>query len=165
MILGLLVVLHVKPQLGKSRYRSMQLNHAGSRRVGKVWPAREKSLEKLSHGREWNLGHREHRQWDTSVLPLGYRDGLLVLQLPEYGTQFALNSDTFVSYTAIGDNLVHFGQQEILVSIIFVWKSTNRDNRIAVQVVCHLGLYKVNAWGLHATLVSHSITHVSLASR
>jgi len=68
--------------------------HAGSERVGRMWSAREESLEMLRHGwglnpgygedRQWDLfilplschdpGHREDRQWDTFILPLSYHD-------------------------------------------------------------------------------------------
>ena len=46
--------------------------HAGSGRVGRVWSAREKSLEILHRGWELNPGHREDRQWDRQTL--SYRD-------------------------------------------------------------------------------------------
>jgi len=39
--------------------------HGGSGRVGRVWSAREKSLEILRRGRELNPGHREDRQRDS----------------------------------------------------------------------------------------------------
>ena len=47
--------------------------HAGSGRVGRVWSAREKSLEILRRGWELNPGHREDRQW---AIPLSYHDWL-----------------------------------------------------------------------------------------
>ena len=49
-------------------------SHAGSGRVGWVWPAREKSLELHCHGWELNPGQREDRQWDSFILPLSYHD-------------------------------------------------------------------------------------------
>jgi len=45
--------------------------HAGSGRVGRVWSAREKSLEILRHGWELNPGRRKDRQW---AIPLSYHD-------------------------------------------------------------------------------------------
>jgi len=45
--------------------------HAGSGRVGRVWSAREKSLEILRHGGELNPGHGEDRQW---AIPLSYHN-------------------------------------------------------------------------------------------
>ena len=45
--------------------------HAGSERVGRVWSAREKSLEILRHGWELNPGHGEDRQW---AIPPSYHD-------------------------------------------------------------------------------------------
>jgi len=43
--------------------RMNHLYHAGSGWVGRVWSAREKSLEMLPHGWELNSGHREDSQW------------------------------------------------------------------------------------------------------
>ena len=37
------------------------------------WLVREKILEILYHSWELNPGHREKRQWDTSILPLNYQ--------------------------------------------------------------------------------------------
>ena len=48
--------------------------HAGSGRVGRMWSARQNSLEIPSNGREFNPGQREDRQWDTFILPLSYHD-------------------------------------------------------------------------------------------
>ena len=45
--------------------------YAGSGRVGRVWSARENSLEILRRGWELNPGHRENRQW---AIPLSYHD-------------------------------------------------------------------------------------------
>ena len=45
--------------------------NAGSGRVGRVWSAREKSLEILRRGWELNPGHGEDRQW---AIPLSYHD-------------------------------------------------------------------------------------------
>jgi len=43
-----------------------------SGQVGRMWSAREKSLEIPLHGQELNPDHREDRWWDTAVLPLSY---------------------------------------------------------------------------------------------
>jgi len=45
--------------------------HVGSRRVGGVWSAREKSLGIPHRGWELNPGRREDRQW---AIPLSYHD-------------------------------------------------------------------------------------------
>ena len=45
--------------------------HAGSERVGRVWSAREKSIEILRRGWELNPGHREDKQL---TIPLIYHD-------------------------------------------------------------------------------------------
>jgi len=47
--------------------------HPGSGRVGRVWSAREKSLEILRRGWELNPDHRKDRQW---AIPLSYHDWL-----------------------------------------------------------------------------------------
>ena len=47
--------------------------HTGPGRVGRMWSAREKSLEILYHGWELNPDHGEDRQWDTFILPLSYQ--------------------------------------------------------------------------------------------
>ena len=41
--------------------------HAGSGRVGRVWSAKEKSLEILRHSRELNPGNREDRQYRRCI--------------------------------------------------------------------------------------------------
>ena len=48
--------------------------HNGSERVGRVWSAREKSLEILCYGRKLNPGYMEDKQWDTFILLLSYHD-------------------------------------------------------------------------------------------
>jgi len=41
---------------------------------GKMWSARETSLETLRHGQQLNQGHWENGQWDTFILPLSMAD-------------------------------------------------------------------------------------------
>jgi len=53
--------------------------HAGPGRVGRVWSAREKSLEILRRGWELNPGHGEDRQWD---IPPCYHDWLPSSSIP-----------------------------------------------------------------------------------
>jgi len=48
--------------------------HADSQQVGKVWAARENSLETLHQGWEMNSDHREDRQGDAFILSLSYYD-------------------------------------------------------------------------------------------
>jgi len=49
-------------------------SYASSEWVGRVWSAREKSLEILRHGWELHPSHREDRQWDSFFLPPSYHD-------------------------------------------------------------------------------------------
>jgi len=43
-------------------------------RYGRMWPAREESLEILRHGRELNPGQGKDWQWNTFILSLSYHD-------------------------------------------------------------------------------------------
>ena len=45
--------------------------HAGSGRIGRVWPVKEQPLKILRRGWELNPGHGEDRQW---AIPLSYHD-------------------------------------------------------------------------------------------
>ena len=80
--------------------------HAGSVRVGRVWSAKEKSLEILRHGRKLNPGHGEDRQWDTFILPLSYHEWLAVNEVYEF-IQHAQHSTHIWLYNQSSDTSTH----------------------------------------------------------
>jgi len=43
------------------------ISQAGSGRVCRVWPPRERSLEIIRRGWEWHPGHWEDRQWNVFI--------------------------------------------------------------------------------------------------
>jgi len=47
---------------------------AQGRLIGRMWSAKEKSLQMLCHNRELNPDQGENRRWDTFIPPLSYHD-------------------------------------------------------------------------------------------